>query len=109
MAHIQKIKRKRGIAHQVFYNVDGIRKTKYFPMSIPHREVKKFAKEIEHQSNHKQKNLILNKVTLEEFSQIYAQRRASEVADFWDAFTIPLGICLVFQIGPTLDKNPAIV
>ena len=82
MAHIQKIKRKRGIAHQVFYNVDGIRKTKYFSISIPYREVKKFAKEIEYQSNHKQTNLILNKVTLEEFLQIYAQRRASEV-DPW--------------------------
>jgi hypothetical protein len=64
MAHIQKIKLKGGIAHQVQYMINGVRTTHYFPPSIPLKDVKKFAKEMEVKAYQTQQKLILKKVSL---------------------------------------------
>ena len=43
MPHIRKIKRKGGTAHRVHWSTDGIPHDRYFPASIPYRDVKRFA------------------------------------------------------------------
>jgi integrase len=88
MAHIQKIKLKRGVAHQVYYIVDGVRRTKYFPASIPMQEVKRFSIEMDASANNTQLKLILKKVTLAELSDIYAKGRSSEVNPWRVAISI---------------------
>lgn len=88
MAHIQKIKRKKGISHQVHYVVDGVHHTKYFPACIPYQEVKRFAKEMDASANNTQLKLILKKVTLAELSDIYAKGRANEVNPWREMISI---------------------
>lgn len=88
MAHIQNIKRKKGIAHQVHYFVDGVQRTKYFPSCIPMQEVKRFAKEMDASANNTQIKLILKKVTLAELASIYAKGRAAEINPWREVISI---------------------
>jgi integrase len=82
MAYIQKIKRKKGVAHQVLYYIDGVRNTQYFPATIPYHKVKKFANDVEYKHVEDIHNTILHDTSLEELVSIYQEKRASEV-DTW--------------------------
>ncbi len=84
MAHIRKRKLKHGIAHEVYFCIDGQPHSKYFPPEIPFQAVKDYAAKIEHNKAFARAGVELPKaaISLSSLTREYTKGRAAEI-DPW--------------------------
>ncbi len=96
MPHIEKIKRKNGIAHHVIWREGGKYQQKYFPAAIPYEYVQVFVKKLELRLAAYKVGLpdIIplpdQKLTLEKLLQIYTEKRKIEVPTWRQEISLKL-------------------
>lgn len=100
MAHIRKIKLKKGIAHQVVYSVNGAHQFKYFPPEIPLQTVKRFVADLEYKKAHLKSGIQQQHapILLSTLGKTYCDKRASEIDTSRDALALELFIRSVGNI-----------
>jgi integrase len=75
MAHIQKIKLKTGVGHQVTYYIDGHKRTKYFPPRYSLKQVKLLAAQLEATKN---RDFVLKPLKLGELKTEFVHQRRND-------------------------------
>ena len=100
MAHIEKIKTKKGTAYRVIWSRDGSKNRKYFKANVPYVIVRRFAESLNNVQNE-----FAARIFLKELMEKFANQRMLEI-DTW-RHSIALNHLIAFSENVHADKITA--